>query len=250
VNPRILEPLIVALLTLIVILVCFPSPLLSQRDPAYEWHLLYLNIRDRLIPKDEAKTKLIELEVLLKDASSQTLKSIDGGRLFFPLSGYTPDSIGGKRGSGYQAQGYDFFDGNQHKGHPGHDIFIRDRDQDGLDDATGRPVAVVSASPGIVVSANLNWEPSSPVRGGNCIWVYDPTKSRYYYYAHLKEVFVALGQKVAGGDRLGTVGRTGANAYLRRSPTHLHFTVHHSKEGHPKPVNPYDELLRGRLLLK
>jgi len=249
-NPRIPEPLIVALLTLILTLIYLPSPLLSQRHPAHEWHLLYLNVRDRLIPKEEAKTRLGELEPLLKDAYLQTLKSNDDERLYFPLKGYTSDSIGGKRGSGYQVQGYDFFDGNQHKGHPGHDIFIRDRDQDGLDDLTGRPVAVVSASPGIVVSVNINWEPSSPVRGGNYIWVYHPTKSRYYYYAHLKEVSVRIGQRVAGGDRLGTVGRTGVNAYLRRSPTHLHFTVHESKEGYPKPVNPYNELVKGSFFLK
>jgi murein DD-endopeptidase MepM/ murein hydrolase activator NlpD len=234
------------LLTLIFTLICLPSPLFSQRDPACEWHLLYLNIRERLIPKEEAKTKLMELEVLLKDAYSQTSRSNDDDRLYFPLHGYTSDSIGGKRGSGYQVQGYDFFDGNQHKAHPGHDIFIRDRDQDGLDDVTGRPVAVISASPGIVVSVNLNWEPSSPIRGGNYIWVYDPAKNRYSYYAHLKEVFVTIGQRVAGGDRLGTVGRTGTNAYLRRSPTHLHFTVHQSKEGYPKPVNPYDELVTSK----
>jgi len=249
-NPRILKPLIATFLTLSITLICFPLPLFSQRDTAHEWHLLYINIRDRLILKEEAKAKLRELEILLKDAYSQTLRPPDDDKLYFPLAGYTSDSIGGKRGSGYQVQGYDFFDGNQHKGHPGHDIFIRDRDQDSLDDLTGRPVAVVSASPGIVVSVNINWELSSPVRGGNYIWVYDPRKSRYYYYAHLKEVFVEIGQRVAGGDRLGTVGRTGANAYLRRSPTHLHFTVHQSKEGYPKPVNPYTELAKGSFFLK
>ena len=166
-------------------------------------------------------------------------------RLSFPLKGYGPRAIGGKEGSGYQIQGYDFFDGNQHKGHPGHDIFIRDKNQDGLDDVTGRPVDVISVSSGMVVSVNLNWEPSSPIRGGNYIWIYEPIKSRYYYYAHLNEIFVNVGQIVSKGDRLGTVGRTGVKAYPKSSPTHLHFVVHQSIDGYPKPINPYLELVSG-----
>ena len=148
-------------------------------------------------------------------------------------------------GSGYQSQGYDFFDGNRHKGHPGHDIFIQDKDQDGIDDSTGKPANVISTSSGIVVSINLDWTPSSPIRGGNYIWIYEPIGSRYYYYAHLNEIIVEIGQIVARGEPLGTVGRTGKNAYPKRSPTHLHFTVQESVGGDPKPINPYMELIRG-----
>ena len=77
------------------------------------------------------------------------------------------------------------------------------------------------------------------------IWIYEPIKSRYYYYAHLKEIFLKIGQIVSRGERIGTVGRTGKNAYPMRSPTHLHFTVHRSAEGCPMPVDPYRELVRG-----
>ena len=215
-----------------------------QADPAQEWHLLYIKIRDRLISKEEARTKLKGLEVMLKDFC---LKNSDGeknDRLLFPVKGYTPNAIGGKGGSGYQMQGYDFFDGNDHRGHPGHDIFIRDKNQDGLDDVTGKPVEVLSASPGIVVSVNLDWKPSSLIRGGNYIWIYEPVKNRYLYYAHLSEIFVRIGQIVSKGDRLGTVGRTGVKAYPKSSPTHLHFVVQESINGYPKPTNPYMKLLK------
>jgi len=226
-------------------LILFPLPLVSsQIDPAQEWHLLYIKIRDRLISKEEARTKLKECEVMLKDFY---LKHSDGeknDRLRFPLKGYTPNAIGGKRGGGYQTQGYDFFDGNDHRGHPGHDIFIRDKNQDGLDDLTGKPVEVLSASPGIVVSVNLDWKPSSLIRGGNYIWIYEPIKNRYFYNAHLNEIFVRIGQIVSKGDRLGTVGRTGVKAYPKSSPTHLHFVVHQSINGYPKPINSYIELLK------
>ncbi len=214
---------------------------LSQNDPATEWDLLYPKIRDRLVLKEEAQGQLRRLEASLKERQSTNPFPLQEDRLCFPLSGYDFRSIGGKNGSGYQVEGYDFFDGGQHKGHPGHDIFIRDKNQDSIDDATGKPVDVISASPGVVVSTNFNWEPSSTIRGGNYLWIYDPFRSRYYYYAHLDHIFVKVGQGVSRGDRLGTVGRTGLNAYPKRSPTHLHFTVHESIDGYPKPINPYNE---------
>jgi len=232
------------LLIFALFLIGSPGLLLSQIDPASEWHLLYLKIRDRLIAKEEAQRRLRELEILIKKTYSVNLKKDIGDRLCFPLKGYSPTSIGGKQGSGYKVEGYDFFDGNQHKGHPGHDLFVRDRNQDGLDDETGKPVDVLSASSGIVVSVNLDWRPPSPIRGGNYIWIYEPPRGRYYYYAHLNDVFVKVGQIVFKGDSLGTVGRTGLNAYQKKSPTHLHFTVHQSLKGDLKPINPYRELVQ------
>jgi len=242
-NPRPLEPLLTTLLILILGLF-YPGVLSSQIDPASEWDLLYPKIRDRLISKEEAQQKLKELEVLLKNVYLKTTNLGQGDRLCFPLKGYGPSAIGGKEGNGYHIQGYDFFDGNQHKGHPGHDIFIHDKNQDSLDDDTGKPVEVIAAASGIVVSVNLNWKSSSPIRGGNYIWIYDPIKSRYYYYAHLNEIFIKVGQVVSKGERLGTVGRTGVKAYPKKSPTHLHFTVHQSKDGYPKPINPFMELTK------
>jgi len=232
------------LMFLALLILSYPrSAMPAEGDPAQEWHLLYPKIRDRLIPKDEARAKFKELERALRNLYLKTWDK-KGEPLAFPLKGYDATSIGGKRGSGYRPQGYDFFDGNQHKGHPGHDLFIRDKNQDGLDDVTGEPVVVISASTGIVVSVNIGWEPSSPVRGGNYLWIYEPVKSRYFYYAHLGEVFVKVGHVVSRGEPLGTVGRTGVNAYPKRSPTHLHFTVHQSRDGYPEPIDPYTELIK------
>jgi len=229
----------------IVFILSSPATLPSQNDPSSQWHHLYVKIRDRLVTKEDALVKLKELEVLLKDSYSKNPEKKREVRLCFPLKGYSSQAIGGKGGNGYQPQGYDFFEGNDHKGHPGHDLFIQDENQDGIDDRTGKPAEVLSVCPGIVVSIKLDWAPSSPIRGGNYIWTYEPIQSRYYYYAHLNEIFVRIGQIVSRGERLGTVGRTGEKAYLRRSPTHLHFVVHQSTNGYPKPINPYVELLRG-----
>jgi peptidoglycan LD-endopeptidase LytH len=240
-----IQNLLRILLVLTFVFFCPAESLRAQIEPAEQWHLLYTQIRDGLISKQEAQLRLKSLEVALKDFYLKHSNRKEESSLRFPLEGYTRSAIGGKKGSGYQAQGYDFFDGDRHKGHPGHDIFIRDRDQDGSDDSTGKSVNVISASSGIIVSVNSNWEPSSPIRGGNYIWIYEPIKSRYYYYAHLKEIFVKIGQIVSRGERIGTVGRTGKSAYPERSPTHLHFTVHRSTEGCPMPVDPYRELVKG-----
>ena len=221
----------------------FPSFSQNQENPSFEWNTLYPKIRDRLISKEEAQGRLQALELSIRETTSQPLTSGQENRLCFPLKGYTFHSMGGTKGSGYQVQGYDFFDGSQHKGHPGHDLFIQDRDQDGVDDRTGIPVDVLSVCSGVVVSVNGDWEPSSPLRGGNYVWVYNPTQGRYFYYAHLKEIVVSVGQVVSRGDRLGPVGRTGLNAYSKRSPTHLHFSVHHSTHGYPQPINPYSDLV-------
>ncbi|HUL37472.1 MAG TPA: M23 family metallopeptidase [Thermodesulfobacteriota bacterium] len=231
------------LLVLLFIYIVFcPWSTQSQNDPALEWNLLYPKIRDQLISRKEAQEKLRALEALLK--SSGTANAQQKQPLCFPLKGYGPSSIGGKEGNGYQIFGYDFFDGDQHKGHPGHDIFVRDRNQDCIDDRTGKPVEVVAAAPGIIVSINANWNPSSTIRGGNYIWIFEPARSRYYYYAHLGKVLIKLGQMVSDGETLGLVGRTGLNAYPKRSPTHLHFTVHESKGGHPRPIDPFKELMQ------
>ncbi len=234
----------ILLIPLLFCAVVCPSIIQSQNDPASEWDFLYPKIRDRLISKDEARETLRGLEISLKSSYLKKTNRERDDRLCFPLKGYGPSAIGGKEGSGYQILGYDFFDGNQHKGHPGHDIFIHDRDQDGLDDRTGKPVEVIAASPGTVVSINLNWQPSSPIRGGNYIWIYNPLSSRYDYYAHLNRVFIKVGQVVSKEERLGTVGRTGVKAYPKKSPTHLHFTVHRSKDGYPIPINPFLELIK------
>lgn len=225
----------------------FLSPLASgwgqTLHPAEAWHLLYPMIRDRLVEKEKARETLRSLEIDLKALYRETRNGVEEDGLLFPLMGYGPSSIGGKRGNGYRVEGYDFFDGNRHKGHPGHDLFIHDSNQDGLDDKTGRPVLVLSASSGIVVSTNLGWRPSSPIRGGNYVWIYNPLTGYYFYYAHLCDLFVGVGQIVSRGEPLGTVGRTGVNAYKKRSPTHLHFTVHQSHDGYPRPVDPYREFI-------
>jgi murein DD-endopeptidase MepM/ murein hydrolase activator NlpD len=167
-----------------------------------------------------------------------------GTRLFFPLKGCTIRDVGGSHGDGFRPDGYRFLDGNFHRGHPAQDIFIVDKNLDGFDDATGRRAQVLAMADGVVLSTFTGWENNKQLRGGNYVWIYHPALRLLTYYAHLQDVTVGIGSKVSGGAPIATLGRSGKNAYPRRSPTHLHFMV--LQLDGMKPVNPYP-LLRDAL---
>ena len=48
--------------------------------------------------------------------------------------------------------------------------------------------------------------------------IYHPGSRLLSYYAHLKDVRVCVGERVSGGGKIATLGRTGKNACLNRSP--------------------------------
>jgi murein DD-endopeptidase MepM/ murein hydrolase activator NlpD len=166
----------------------------------------------------------------------------------FPLRGYTLPESGADAAKGYIATGYDYFDGNRHSGHPSCDLFIRDRNRDELDDATGKPAEVVSMTGGVVVAAEAAWEKGSVLRGGKYLWVYDPASRLLVYYAHNRDLLVGVGDRVVPGTPLATVGRSGLNAARERSPTHLHLTVLKVRDGRPVPEDLHRRLRTLRTL--
>lgn len=169
-------------------------------------------------------------------------------RWVLPLRGYNLAETGADAAIGYIANGYDYFDGNRHGGHPSFDLFIHDRNQDTLDDATGKPVEVVALTGGIVVAAEAAWEAGSLLRGGKYLWVYDPANRLLVYYAHHRDLLVEVGDRVVPGTPLATVGRSGVNAARKRSPTHLHLTFLRIRDGRPMPENLLRQLRTLRTL--
>lgn len=199
-------------------------------------------IRDGLIGRAAAREEIRRLLPLVKEyygASGALPSPLSGWR--FPLEGYDMTSAGNS-GRDYVASGYDYFAGNRHGGHPSFDLFIRDRNQDTLDDRSGKPVHVLSLTGGVVVAVATGWERGSKLRGGKYIWVYDPGEELLVYYAHNRDILVTVGDILKPGDRIATVGRTGLNAWKKRSPTHLHLTILKVSDGYPKPENIYREL--------
>ncbi len=166
----------------------------------------------------------------------------------FPLAGYKANAIGGVRGNGYHDKGYHYLDGNKHTAHPAHDIFITDRDQNDLDDKTGRPIEVLAVTDGVVLACSNQWEPNNTLRGGKYIWLYHPSLNIISYYAHNRAIFVKPGDVVKQGQKLAEVGRTGMNAYKKRSPTHLHFSGFKILNSLPVPFNTYTDLIQSKCL--
>jgi murein DD-endopeptidase MepM/ murein hydrolase activator NlpD len=162
------------------------------------------------------------------------------GRLFFPVKGYGLKHMGGRQGSGYRPSRYEFVGPTRRIGHPAQDIFVYDGNQDGLDDRTGKPFEILAVADGIVLSTSVDWTPELPSngnRGGNYVWIYHPALRLFSYYAHLQDIRVALCERVAGGQSIATLGRTGTNAFPERSPTHLHLMLLRSQD--MTPVNAY-----------
>jgi peptidoglycan LD-endopeptidase LytH len=173
-------------------------------------------------------------------------------RVVFPVRGRDCASIPG-RGKGYVgSEEYSLFDGNRHRGHPAMDIFILDRDMDSRDDRTMHEVDVVSISDGIVISATRGWTQDSVdveggvLRGGICVWIYQPRQDALMYYAHLRDLAVHVGETVTAGSLLGHLGRTGKNAAPPRSSTHLHLMCLSLHGTAPAPRNIYDMLCAAR----
>jgi peptidoglycan LD-endopeptidase LytH len=205
------------------------------------------SIKSNSIGKEEALAAMQNIIGPMRSFCLQTdfFKPVD--EWYFPVQGYHKASIGGRNGSGYIRSRFNYLDGNRHSGHAAHDIFIDDRNQDCLEDKTGLPVNVLSVTSGVVVAVEFAWDTTSTMRGGKYVWIYDPVQHSLFYYAHNADVFVSVGQIVHAGETIATVGRSGKNAFKRRSPSHLHFSqLKFDKNYNPKPTNPYAQLKKAK----
>jgi hypothetical protein len=164
------------------------------------------------------------------------------GRWAFPIRGFGADAIGGTKGEGYLARFPRQCFARTEPGHPAHDIFVPDPDQDCRDEK-GRPFHAVAVEDGVVLVAHLGWKPGDTGKGGNYVVLYLPSRRKVAYYAHLESIAVKAGDRVKRGETLGVIGRTGWNAYPKRSPTHLHFALWDAKSF--APDNPYGLLSQG-----
>ena len=207
---------------------------------------LNTKIRNEEISKDSAFEKFNTLLIKIKDYYYKYRgKDYAKSDWVFPLQGYNSSNIGGPNGCGYIPDGFNYFDGNKRKGHPAHDIFINDRNEDKIDDYTHKPANVLSMTEGIVIARETKWDSTSNMQGGNYIYIYVPSQEQIVYYAHNDSVKVKPGDFVIPGKVIATVGRSGKNAFAKRSPTHLHIMfMQLDKNLFPKPINPYSDLLK------
>lgn len=224
-----------------------------------QFQTLYTLIREQRVAPDSARLVFSSimkgLQARFRSVDSYQPDSLQrdslrrtGQYFAFPIRSYTPSAIGGSHGEGYRGTGFDLFDYTVRGSHPAHDIFITDRNQDLLDDRTRQPVDVLAMSNGVVLGIETGWLPGSEYRGGNWVWLYDPTLHGLFYYAHNSAVTVSPGDWVQAGQKIAEMGRTGYNAYKNRSPTHLHLMyLQIQPDGLPTPLNTYEWLLTARV---
>jgi hypothetical protein len=218
-------------------------------NPACVWKSVMTQMRVGSISKEQTIDSVRELCTKLKaHIKEKGLKTYTDYEWVFPVRGYNSSAIGGKNGNGFNPYGFSFYDLNS-SGHPAQDIFIKDKDQDCIDDITGTTVDILSMSSGIVVETRTNWTSEMmDIKGGNIIYIYDNYSNGFFYYAHLKDVSVKVGDYVKPGSILGTIGRTGKNAYPKRSPTHLHIMYVRSNNGDLIPENIYNILCESKVI--
>jgi peptidoglycan LD-endopeptidase LytH len=221
----------------------------SAKADADSFNILNTRVRDQAISKDKAKKQaqfyLKKLSIHFKDSIARLSKNKPN---YFPLMGYDKKAIGGTNGNGYQASSYSYWDGNAHLGHPAHDIFIADRNQDMLDDRSKEEVKVLAITSGVVVALADEWQNSSSLRGGKYLYIFDPVGERLFYYAHNNRHLVKVGDVIVAGTPIATVGRSGKNAFKTRSPTHLHLMCLRTDSARfLQPVNNYQTLISAHL---
>jgi hypothetical protein len=221
----------------------------KMKNPVSKWKSTMSLMRNGTISKEQTIDSVKDFcKRMNKYIIDNGFKTYTDYEWVFPVKGYTSAAIGGKNGSGFNPYGFIFYDMNS-VGHPAHDIFIQDKDQDCNDDATDKPVDILSMSSGIVVETRDNWTTEMMYqKGGNFVYVYDNYSNGFFYYAHLKDVLVKTGDMVKPGSVLGTMGRTGTNAYPKRSATHLHIMYVRSNEGNLIPENIYNMLLEAKVI--
>jgi peptidoglycan LD-endopeptidase LytH len=181
---------------------------------------MLIDIREQKISPDSARAEF--KFVMSKLRETYPNHKDNDSLLIFPLTRSTAAAVGG-RGNGFYARKFNLFDFSVTGSHPAHDIFIYDPDQDCRDNRKKSYVDIVSVGNGVVVAVEQSWTPTSKFKGGNYVWVYDILRGSLWYYAHLREVVVNVGQIIEPGEKLGQVGRTGSSAANPRSDTHLHL---------------------------
>jgi len=97
----------------------------------------------------------------------------------------------------------------------------------GIDMAAMKGTPVKAAAAGTVIQAQY-----VPGYGNNILIQHN----KYYRtrYAHLQRIHASVGQKVAQGQKIGTVGDTGSVRKSGRDASHLHFEIYHNG----RHVNP------------
>ncbi len=218
----------------------------AASNPLDAWDNLEKKVRDGKMKRPVAQKVLKATVDKLKKTYSTIIKDDTKKKWVYPAREGNYKWTGGTHGEGFRLRSprpaYDWYHGNKHGGHPGHDIFIfPDKNRDCLDDVTGKAFNAQAMQTGVVVSINEKHKPGNP-RGGKYVWMYNPHSNLFAYYAHLTDVFVKPGDIVKEGGLLGTIGKTGFRLSKLHKPCHIHLMVLKNDGYKMKPHNFYNNI--------
>jgi murein DD-endopeptidase MepM/ murein hydrolase activator NlpD len=67
-------------------------------------------------------------------------------------------------------------------------------------------------------------------------------KEYHFFYAHLSETYIKIGEKVKAGKKIGVTGKTGNAKDLLAKQTHLHFEVRKSNAIQGASIHPLETI--------
>lgn len=218
----------------------FTEAVYSQLKISERWHNTDVMIWDRKIDRDDAVDSIeYYVPLAVKEFKTHGITTTKRNEWAFPMSGWTSVTYR-DNGKDYRDEKFDYFQGGESKGHPAHDIFILDKNNDGVEDSLNIKIYATSMVNGLVIGVHSVWKVGDFYRSGNYVKVFDPESEALFYYSHLDSVFVVPGQVVKAGDPVGYIGRTGRKAINGR--THVHIAYYKIDDGEPVPQDIINDL--------
>jgi hypothetical protein len=210
---------------------------LMSTAPSYNFDELYRAIRTRKIAPKEAKR---HFAVIIESCHRQYggIRFVQAPIPVFPLKGYSYKTSYDVTQNDFSDSAANFFE-PMATTHPAIDLTIADKNNDGLDDKTKKPVEVLSISEGVVLAVHKTAGSKAVKQGVNYIWIYDFYNRQLWYYGFCNKVNLLPGDRVSPGTPMGVVGLSGNLRCKKNKSTRLHLMVFNLDEDNmPKVVSP------------
>lgn len=195
----------------------YPWKTKEDQQKVINWDHYHLAGLDR-VPKDNYRALLHKDEMVLNKSDAEAYREMFGqitGRNGTGVGGY---GVGDRPFNGPYVinAGYPAYSNGNHHG--------------GIDLSFQANTPVGSAAPGTVARSEDLTNDDGSYRSYGRLIVVKGDNGANYYYAHLNERLVGVGQRVNAGDLIGKSGSTGNS-----TGPHLHFEVRNPHETDPSP---------------
>lgn len=198
---------------------------------------LYRAIRIKKIAPKEAKRQFVAI-IDSCNRQYEGIRFIQAPIPVFPLKGYSYKTSYDVTQNDFSDSAFNFFAPSA-IAHPAIDLNIADKNRDGLEDKTKKPVEVLSISEGTVLAVHNTNASKAAKQRDNYIWVYDIYNRQLWYYGFCANIKVLPGARVSPGTPMAFVGRSGNIGCKKNKATRLHLMLFNlDKNKLPVVVDP------------